>query len=288
MYIAKDWKDYELIDIGDGLKLERWGEYYFLRPEPQAVWPMQKIKQYENKLNAVYHRSASGGGSWEIKKPFPESWKIRYKDLSFHIRPTGFKHMGLFPEQAYNWDRMIKLICDENKQVSVLNLFAYTGGATVACASAGAKVVHLDSAKGIVSWAKQNAELSGLGNSPIRYIVDDALKFVKREKRRGSTYDAIIMDPPSYGRGPTGEMWKIEDNIYELIVSCKEILSDHPIFFMVNSYTTGLSPTVIVDILNLELKSQYKGHTESDELTLPIKNNNGIFLPCGATSIWQR
>lgn len=288
MYITKDWKDYELIDIGDGLKLERWGRYYFLRPEPQAVWPMQKIGEYENKLNAVYHRSSSGGGNWEIKKPFPESWKIGYKDLSFHIRPTGFKHMGLFPEQAYNWDRMIKLISDAKKQVKVLNLFAYTGGATVACASAGASVVHLDSAKGMVAWAKQNAQLSGLADNPIRYLVDDALKFVKREKRRGNTYDAIIMDPPSYGRGPTGEMWKIEDNIYELITSCKEILSDRPLFFMVNSYTTGLSPTVIVDILNLELRSQYKGHTESDELVLPIKNNSSIFLPCGATSIWQR
>jgi len=288
MYIAKDWKDYELIDAGDGLKLERWGEYYFLRPEPQAVWPMKKRSEYENKLNSVYHRSQSGGGSWEIKKPFPENWKIKYKDLNFQIKPTGFKHMGLFPEQAYNWDKMMNLISGSKRQINVLNLFAYTGGATVACASAGAKVVHLDSAKGMVAWAKQNADLSGISGSSVRYLVDDALKFVKRESRRGSKYDAIIMDPPSYGRGPTGEMWKIEDNIYELIVSCKAILTDTPLFFMVNSYTTGLSPTVIVDILNLELRQQYKGHTESDELVLPIKSNSSLFLPCGATSIWQR
>lgn len=280
MYIADGWKDYELIDCGSGDKFERWGEYTLLRPDPQAIWPLDPCKPH-----AVYHRSSSGGGHWEYLRPLPEKWEIRYKELTFVVRPTGFKHTGLFPEQAVNWDWMSGLIQKAGRPVSVLNLFAYTGGATVACLKAGAEVLHLDAAKGMVAWAKDNAAASGLSAAPVRYIVDDAMKFVQREKRRGRRYDAVIMDPPSYGRGPTGEMWKIEEGLYPLVQACVDILSDDPLFFLINSYTTGLAPTVLKNILNLALVPRLGGKAEAGEVALPCTRRR-ILLPCGASGRW--
>ena len=256
MYLASGWKDYAILDAGSGDKFERWGTVTLLRPDPQAVWTMD-ARAYE-RADAVYHRSSSGGGHWEYKRELPEQWTISYRDLRFIVRPTGFKHTGLFPEQAVNWDWMREQITEFQKRTGraakVLNLFAYTGGATCACAKAGAEVVHVDAAKGMVAWAKDNAAASGLSEAPIRYIVDDCVKFVKREIRRGNHYDGILMDPPSYGRGPTGEMWKIENDLYPLVELCAELLSVDPCFFLINSYTTGLAPTVLSNVLKLAVK----------------------------------
>ena len=281
MYLADGWKDFEVLDAGNGNKLERWGKVTLLRPDPQAVWTMAA-----QDADAVYHRSSTGGGSWEFKKDLPESWLIRYKNLTFLVRPTGFKHTGLFPEQAVNWDFMAARVkafsALYGRKARVLNLFAYTGGATCACAKAGAEVVHVDAAKGMVAWAKDNAAACGLGDAPIRYIVDDCLKFVRREKRRGNTYDGILMDPPSYGRGPGGEMWKIETGLYELVEACAEVLSNTPCFFLINSYTTGLAPSVLKNVLMCALPA---GRAEAEEVGLPI-TRGGLVLPCGATGRW--
>jgi len=254
MNIANNWKDYEILDMADGEKLERWGDIVLVRPDPQIIW---KEKQFQNKwknINARYNRSKTGGGSWENTSKLPKSWQIKYKNLVFNIKPMGFKHTGLFPEQAVNWDWMINKIQNAKREIKVLNLFAYTGGATVACLSAGASVCHVDSSKGMTAWAKENVISSGLEKSNVRYIVDDVFKFVAREIRRGNKYDAIIMDPPSYGRGANGEVWKFEENIDELIKLCSKVLSDNPLFFLVNSYTTGISSTVIENILKMDLK----------------------------------
>ena len=277
MYLADQWKDYRLLDAGNGEKLERWKDVTLLRPDPTAVWPMERAD-----ADAVYHRSATGGGSWEYLKNLPESWRISYRDLTFVVRPTGFKHTGLFPEQAVNWDWMRTRIEAHKKPCRVLNLFAYTGGATMACAASGAEVVHVDAAKGMVAWAKDNAAASGLENAPIRYIVDDCVKFVRREIRRGSRYDGILMDPPSYGRGPTGEMWKIEKDLYPLVADCATLLSDEPAFFLINSYTTGLAAPVLTNILNIALP---KGRAEAAEVGLPVERR-GLVLPCGASGRW--
>lgn len=285
MIIADQWKDYELIDMANGEKLERWGKYILRRPDPQVIWDSNN-KAIWNKADAIYHRSRSGGGSWEFKRQLPERWQISYGKLKFNIEPTGFKHTGLFPEQAVNWDWMIDKIKSRGTQTKVLNLFAYTGGATVACTSAGAEVCHVDAAKGIVTWAKENMEASGLAKRPVRYIVDDCIKFVKREIRRGRKYDAVIMDPPSYGRGPGGEMWKIEDSLFEMVQLCAQVLSDKPLFFLMNSYTTGLSPTVLNNILNIAMKPLYKGKIYSGEVGLRA-TSSGLILPCGIYGRWE-
>ncbi len=281
MYMANEWQDYELLAAGNGEKLERWGGYTLLRPDPQAVWPMPA----HGAPDAHYLRSASGGGYWEYDKSLPQSWSIKYKDLTFLVRPTGFKHTGLFPEQAVNWDWMRDAIERSGmEQPRILNLFAYTGGATCALAAAGASVVHVDAAKGMAAWAKDNMALCGLSDAPVRYIVDDAMKFVLREQRRGRAYDGIVMDPPSYGRGPGGEMWKIEDNLYPLVSECAKLLSGTPVFFLINSYTTGLAPTVIKNLLLCALKDK-GGSVECGEVGLPIAG--GLTLPCGATARWK-
>ncbi|HWR23246.1 MAG TPA: class I SAM-dependent methyltransferase [Feifaniaceae bacterium] len=276
MYVADGWKDYALLDAGGGEKLERWGDVTLLRPDPQAVWPMGEIKT----PHARYIRSSSGGGHWEYGRQFPESWNIRYKDLTFLVRPTGFKHTGLFPEQAVNWDWMRSLL-KTRPDAKVLNLFAYTGGATCACAMEQAQVVHVDAAKGMLAWAKDNLAASGLSGAPVRFLADDAMKFVLREQRRGSRYDGILMDPPSYGRGPDGEMWKIEQDIYPLVEAAAALLSDRPLFFLINSYTTGLAPTVVKNVLDVALKGK-GAQVEAAELCLPVKRDNLLF-PCGAT-----
>ena len=281
MFIADGWNDFRVLDAGNGMKLERWDGITLLRPDPQAVWPMG-----EHKADAIYIRSETGGGHWEEQRHLPESWKVTYRDLTFVVRPTGFKHTGLFPEQAVNWDWMRGELNawkkNHDRAPKVLNLFAYTGGATVACAASGAEVVHVDAAKGMVAWAKDNAIASGLGDSPIRYMVDDCVKFVKRELRRGNRYDGIVMDPPSYGRGPTGELWKIEDDLYPLVADCAQLLSDEPAFFLVNSYTTGLAASVLKNILRVALP---EGETVSDEVGLPIERDN-LLLPCGESGRW--
>ena len=283
MLLAEDWKDYELIDTGGGEKLERWGKYTLRRPDPQAIWPITGNEKSWKNVDAHYHRSSSGGGRWEYKKQLPSKWTIKYGDLEFYIEPTGFKHTGLFPEQAVNWKWIEKKIRGAGKKVSVLNLFAYTGGATVAAAHAGAEVCHVDASKGMVTRAKENMALSKLGDRPVRFIVDDVVKFVAREKRRGRRYDAVIMDPPSYGRGPNGEVWKIEDEIFGLITQCMDVLTDEPLFFIINSYTTGLSDVVTRNML---VKCLPGGKVESGVLALPQKDSD-ILLPCGTTSRWQ-
>lgn len=286
MWLTDNWKDFEVIDAGNGEKLERWGDIILRRPDPQVIWEEKSAPELWKKADAIYHRSNSGGGKWEYKRNFPETWKINYRDLTFNIKTMGFKHTGLFPEQGTNWDFIISKIQNAGRPIKVLNLFAYTGGATVAAAYAGAEeVVHVDAAKGIVSHAKENLIASGLGDKFVRFIVDDAKKFVEREERRGRKYDAIIMDPPSYGRGPSGEVWKFEDELFKLIESCMKILSDNPLFFMINSYTTGISPIVISNILSLTLKKAYGGEALSEEIGLPI-TKSGLILPCGATSRW--
>lgn len=287
MKIADGWKDYQIIATGDGMKLERWGGVKLLRPDPQVIWHAQSDLYAYPDINAVYRRSEKGGGGWQIKKSFPAQWNVGYRDLTFTVKPMGFKHTGLFPEQAVNWDRMRSLIGGAkekrpDKPVKVLNLFAYTGGATVSCAKSGAEVVHVDAAKGMVERAGENARLSGI-DSGIRYIVDDCAKFVKREIRRGNKYDAIIMDPPSYGRGPNGETWKIEDNLYDFVSLCTQVLADDPLFVLINSYTTGLQPTVIKNILTLSLSGR-AGNAEAYEVGLPT--DEGIVLPCGCSGFF--
>ena len=284
MRTAKDWKEFEVIDTSDGEKLERWGDVVLVRPDPQVIWNTPKGESWR-KANAHYLRSSSGGGRWEIRSMSREQWTIGYKQLRFKISPTGFKHTGLFPEQAVNWDFMADKIQNAGRPVSVLNLFAYTGGATLACAQAGAKVCHVDASKGMVSWARENAQLSGLQDRPIRWIVDDCKKFVEREIRRGKTYDAIIMDPPSYGRGPSGEVWKLEENLYPFVRLCAQVLSDRPLFVILNSYTTGLAPSVLGYILQMLVGRKFGGHVTWDELGLPC-TDSGMALPCGATGRW--
>ena len=286
MWIANNWKDYEVIDTCDGEKLERWGKYILLRPDPQVIWNTDKKHPLYKKLNGHYHRSSKGGGEWEFFN-LPNEWSIHYGDLTFNLKPFSFKHTGLFPEQAANWDwfsSIIKKTKAENpeREIKVLNLFAYTGGATCAAAKAGAAVTHVDASKGMVTWAKENAVSSGLENAPIRWLVDDCVKFVEREIRRGNKYDAIIMDPPSYGRGPKGEIWKIEDAVFPLINICADILKDEPLFFLINSYTTGLQPAVLSYMLNTILVNRFGGKVEADEIGLPV-SSNGLVLPCGAS-----
>ena len=286
MIVANDWKDYEIIDMANGEKLERWKDIILVRPDPQIIW---KDKSFPNKwkdVNAVYKRSSTGGGAWEYKKKVPANWQIKYKNLTFNIKPMGFKHTGLFPEQAANWDWMIEKIKNAKREIKVLNLFAYTGGATVACLSAGASVCHVDSSKGMVAWAKENVISSGLQERPVRYIVDDVVKFVNREIRRGNKYDAIIMDPPSYGRGANGEVWKFEENICDLVELCKGVLSDNPLFFLINSYTTGISSTVLENILNLNITKIYGGKVTNGEVGLPMTNSK-LILPCGIYGRWE-
>ena len=285
MWIAKNWSDYEVLDTSDGEKLERWGKYILLRPDPQVIWNTPKRNPAWKKLNAHYHRSKKGGGEWEFFD-LPEQWSIHYNDLTFHLKPFSFKHTGLFPEQAANWDWFSELIRNAGRPIKVLNLFAYTGGATCAAAKAGAAVTHVDASKGMVGWAKENAQASGLADAPIRWIVDDCVKFVEREIRRGNHYDAIIMDPPSYGRGPKGEIWKIEEKIHPFIKLCEQLLSDQPLFFLVNSYTTGLAPSVLTYMIGTEIVPKHGGIVRSDEIGLPV-SDNGLVLPCGAAGRWQ-
>ena len=286
------WNDYEVLDTSAGEKLERWGDYILVRPDPQVIWNTpHKVREWKQK-NGHYHRSNKGGGQWEFFD-LPEQWEISYGNLKFHLKPFHFKHTGLFPEQAVNWEWSGNLIREAKKknpgkEIKVLNLFAYTGGATVACADAGAAVTHVDASKGMVTWAKENAAASGLANAPIRYLVDDCVKFVEREIRRGNHYDAIIMDPPSYGRGPKGEIWKIEEKIFPLVQLCTKVLADKPLFFLINSYTTGLQPAVLSYMLNLELKSRFGGTVEADEIGLPVRGKQGLVLPCGASGRWSR
>ena len=281
MWIADKWKDYEVIDTSDGDKLERWGGYTLVRPDPQVIWKTEKKNKLWRTADASYTRSRSGGGSWSENR-LPESWNINYGALRFLIKPMGFKHTGLFPEQAANWDWFSDLIKNAGRPIKVLNLFAYTGGATVAAAAAGASVCHVDASKGMVQQAKENARLSGLEAAPIRYIVDDCKKFIEREIRRGNKYDGIIMDPPSYGRGPTGEVWKIEDNIDDFVSLTEKVLSDNPLFFLLNSYTTGLSASTMKYIAETRLLSDRRGISEADELGLLVRES-GLALPCGSS-----
>lgn len=296
MFIADNWKDYEVIDTSNGEKLERWGDYILVRPDPQVIWDTPKTLKGWKKMNGHYHRSSKGGGEWEFFD-LPQQWQIAYnspsfqKPLIFNLKPFSFKHTGLFPEQAANWDWFGEKIVNAKKasperQIKVLNLFAYTGGATLACAAAGASVTHVDASKGMVTWAKENAASSGLSDAPIRWIVDDCVKFVQREIRRGNHYDAVIMDPPSYGRGPKGEIWKIEEAIHPLVKLCSQLLSDEPLFFLINSYTTGLQPAVLSYMLNTELK-RFNGTVDSEEVGLPV-SSNGLVLPCGASGRWMK
>ena len=284
MWIANGWKDYEVIDTSSGEKLERWGDYMLVRPDPQVIWKTYKKHFGWKKWNGHYHRSNKGGGEWEFRN-LPEEWTINYKELTFNLKPFSFKHTGLFPEQAANWDWFSSLIKEANREIKVLNLFAYTGGATVSAAKAGAKVTHVDAAKGMVAWAKENAASSGLADAPIRYLVDDCVKFVEREIRRGNKYDGIIMDPPSYGRGPKGEIWKIEDSVFPFIELTSKLLSDNPLFFLINSYTTGLQPAVLSYMLHTVLDPIHPGTIEANEIGLPVKSN-GLVLPCGASGRW--
>lgn len=284
MKIANEWKDYKVLATGDGEKLENWNGVVLLRPDPQVIWHSKRELNKDKSINAWYHRSETGGGAWEYKKKTPEEWTVSYKNLKFSLKTMGFKHTGLFPEQAYNWDRMTDLIKNAGRPISVLNLFGYTGGATVACAAAGASVCHVDAAKNMVDRCKENVRISGLEDKPVRYIVDDCTKFVNREIRRGHKYDAIIMDPPSYGRGSNGEVWKLEENLYDFVALCKQVLSDKPLFVLINSYTTGLGATVLENILNLTL-ADFKGKAEAYELCLPTEEN-GVLLPCGTSGIF--
>lgn len=294
MKLANNWNDYEILDMANGEKLERWKNIILVRPDPQIIWKEKQFSEKWKNVNAKYNRSSTGGGYWEYNKKLPESWQIKYKNLTFNIKPMGFKHTGVFPEQAVNWDWMMNKISniskDEHREVKVLNLFAYTGGATVACLAAGASVCHVDSSKGMVSWAKENVESSGLKDRHVRYIVDDVIKFVNREIRRGNKYDAIIMDPPSYGRGANGEVWKFEENLPELIELCMKVLSDKPVFFLINSYTTGISSMVLENILRINMKKKFEkngniGIFENGEIGLPMTNSS-LILPCGIYSKW--
>ncbi len=281
MKVANNWKDYELLEMKNGMKKERWGEYVLVRPDPQIIWTSPSNF---NDYDAIYHRSNKGGGHWEYKRKLKDNWQVRYKDLTFNIKPMGFKHTGLFPEQAVNWDYMIEKIRNANRSIKVLNLFAYTGGATVACLYAGASVCHVDSSKGMVAWAKENVISSNLQDRPVRYIVDDVVKFVEREIRRGNKYDAIVMDPPSYGRGTNGEVWDIEKDLYNLVSLCSKLLSDKPLFFIINSYTSSLSSSILKTILKMIIKE--KGTITDDEIALPLKSSD-ITLPCGVYARWE-
>ena len=286
LWISDQWKDYEVLDTSDGEKLERWGSFYLVRPDPQVIWDTPKKNPGWRKMNGHYHRSKKGGGEWEFFN-LPEQWTIQYKDLTFNLKPFSFKHTGLFPEQATNWDWFGNLIANAGRPVKVLNLFAYTGGATLSAAKAGAAVTHVDASKGMVTWAKENAAASGLSDAPIRWLVDDCVKFVEREIRRGNHYDGIIMDPPSYGRGPNQEVWKLEDCIYDLVKLCTGVLSDDPLFFLLNSYTTGLSPSVMAYLLGETVAAKYGGKVTADEIGLPVKESS-FTLPCGSTAIWTK
>lgn len=294
MQISNEWKDYSLLDMANGEKLEKWGEYIFIRPDPQVVWNKKDTPKLWETADATYERSSTGGGRWLFKKSIKQSWKISYKELTFNIKPMGFKHTGLFPEQAVNWNYMIEVISKrkdnlkkqgKNDEVNILNLFAYTGGATVACAYAGANVCHVDSSAGMTAWAKDNLKASNLQDKPVRFIVDDVIKFVKREIRRGKKYDGIVMDPPSYGRGSNGEVWSIESNLYELLELCKELLSDNPLFVMVNTYTGGLSGSIIKNVLKLALDIKDINEITSSEIGLEAESK--LLLPCGITTKWE-
>lgn len=284
MRLSDNWQDYCLIDTSDGERLERWGDVTLIRPDPQIIWRCIGTAPEWGSAHARYIRSSSGGGSWDYRRKLPESWQIKYGELTFMVKPTGFKHTGLFPEQAVNWDYCAQLIRGAGRPINVLNLFAYTGGATLACAAAGASVCHCDAVKGMVDWARTNAKLSGLSDRPIRWIVDDAMKFIGREIRRGTRYDGIILDPPSYGRGTNGEMWKLEDSIYSLMMSVTELLSDKPLFVVLNSYTTGLSASVMEYLLRMTVGSRFNISVNSQEIGLPVKQT-GLALPCGSTAI---
>ncbi|MBR3962201.1 MAG: class I SAM-dependent methyltransferase [Oscillospiraceae bacterium] len=289
MRFTKDWKDYELLDCSEGERLERWGKVILIRPDPQIIWNTPKEHPMWKHADARYVRSSQGGGHWEFRRELPEFWKINYKDLTFKISPTGFKHTGLFPEQAVNWDMMREKIKEAKaggRDIRVLNLFAYTGGATVAAVSAGASVCHVDAAKGMVHWARENAELSSLNEKPVRWIVDDCKKFVEREIRRGSKYDAVILDPPSYGRGPGGEIWKLEEHVFELVSLVAEVLTDDPLFVLLNSYTTGLSASTMAYVLGSAMK-KFGGKVEAEEIGLPV-TQSGMALPCGSSAIWSK
>ncbi|MBP3329919.1 MAG: class I SAM-dependent methyltransferase [Clostridia bacterium] len=281
------WEDYELIDCSEGERLERWKDIILIRPDPQVIWKTRKKHPLWKKANARYVRSNSGGGKWETFTRIPAEWNVDYNDLTFHIKTMGFKHTGLFPEQAVNWDYMTDLIKNAGRPVKVLNLFAYTGGATIACLKAGAHVTHVDASKGMVQWARENAELSGVSDKPVRWLVDDCIKFVQREIRRGNKYDIIIMDPPSYGRGPGGEIWKLEDEVYNFVSLCSEIVSDDAIAMFINSYTTGLAPSVMQYILGSIMVPKFGGNVSSDEIGIPVTSSKMV-LPCGATAIWQK
>jgi 23S rRNA (cytosine1962-C5)-methyltransferase len=281
-----NWKDYELIDTSAGERLERWGNVILIRPDPQIIWNTPKDDPLWRGANARYNRSSTGGGSWQEMKKVPPMWKIRYGELTFQLKTMGFKHTGIFPEQAVNWDFVMKKIQSAKRPVKVLNLFGYTGAATLACLKAGAAVCHVDASKGMVAWAKENAAASGLSDRPVRWLVDDCVKFVQREHRRGNTYDGIIMDPPSYGRGPNGEVWKLEEQLYALVELCVPILSKHPLFFLLNSYTTGLSPAVMEYLLGVLIQKKFGGRISSDEIGLPV-TRSGLVLPCGSTAIWE-
>lgn len=286
MRTADNWKDYELLDASRGERLERWGDILLIRPDPQILWDTPRRDSRWKQAHARYHRSNTGGGQWERLRPLPDVWQISYGELKFALKPMGFKHTGLFPEQAVNWDTMASLIRAADRPIRVLNLFGYTGGATLACVAAGAHVTHVDASKGMVAWGKENAVSSGLADRPMRWLVDDCLKFVQRELRRGNTYDGILMDPPSYGRGPGGEVWKLEEQIYPLVQECVKLLSDRPLFFLINSYTTGLSPSVMQYVLGSLLPKGIGGTLSADEIGLPV-TASGMVLPCGATAMWR-
>lgn len=281
-----NWKDYELIDTSAGERLERWGNVILIRPDPQIIWDTPKENPMWREANARYQRSQTGGGSWQELKRVPSMWKINYGELTFQLKTMGFKHTGIFPEQAINWDFAMEKIKGAGRPIKVLNLFGYTGAATLACLKAGAEVCHVDASKGMVAWAKENAAASNLADRPARWLVDDCMKFVQREQRRGNTYDGIIMDPPSYGRGPNGEIWKLEDQLYPLVETCVPVLSENPLFFILNSYTTGLSPAVMEYLLSILIQKKFGGKVSSSEIGLPV-TQNGLVLPCGSTAIWE-
>ena len=287
MRISDKWKDYELLDTSDGERLERWGEIILIRPDPQIIWSTGKKNPLWRGAHARYHRSNKGGGHWETYKKVPDRWTIGYEGLTLNIKPMGFKHTGVFPEQAVNWDLAAEKIKIENRELRILNLFGYTGCATLACMRAGATVCHVDASKGMVQWAKENAISSGISELPVRWLIDDCIKFVQREIRRGNRYDGIIMDPPSYGRGPNGEVWKLEEQLYPLVSLCEQVLSDDPVFFILNSYTTGLSPAVMEYLLGVLLKNRFGGRVSSDEIGLRV-SDTGLILPCGSTAVWEK
>ena len=286
MEVANKWQDYEILDMANGEKLERWGNITLIRPDPQIIWKEKTFPEKWKKADARYVRSSTGGGSWTYKNQVPKSWKITYKDLTFNIKPMGFKHTGIFPEQAVNWDWMMNKIKGSKREIKVLNLFAYTGGATVACLKAGASVCHVDSSKGMCEWAKENVATSGLKDRPVRFLIDDVVKFVNREIRRGNKYDGIIMDPPSYGRGANGEVWKFEENIAPLIELCMNVLSDKPLFFLINSYTTGISSQVLENLLRINIPKRVNGKFSNGEIGLPMTNSK-LILPCGIYGRWE-